>query len=94
MLPHAGAAVYIRRSYGDLAAFLFGWMRFVRPIRRFILGPLPRFFPPRPDHQRWATRRPCRPHDAELGHGSSHIDRALRVKSCLAVVVGGRVQRY
>jgi APA family basic amino acid/polyamine antiporter len=30
MLPHAGGEyVYIRRSYGDMAAFLFGWMRFV-----------------------------------------------------------------
>ena len=30
MLPHAGGEyVYLRRSYGDLAAFLFGWMRFV-----------------------------------------------------------------
>jgi APA family basic amino acid/polyamine antiporter len=29
MLPHAGGEyVYLRRSYGDLAAFLFGWMRF------------------------------------------------------------------
>jgi basic amino acid/polyamine antiporter, APA family len=28
MLPHAGGEyVYLRRSYGDLAAFLFGWMR-------------------------------------------------------------------
>ena len=30
MLPHAGGEyVYLRRSYGDLSAFLFGWMRFV-----------------------------------------------------------------
>ena len=30
MLPHAGGEyVYLRRSYGDLAAFLYGWMRFV-----------------------------------------------------------------
>jgi basic amino acid/polyamine antiporter, APA family len=30
MLPHAGGEyVYLRRSYGDLAAFLFGWMRFL-----------------------------------------------------------------
>ena len=30
MLPHAGGEyVYLRRSYGELAAFLFGWMRFV-----------------------------------------------------------------
>src|SRR5918993_2065434 len=30
MLPHAGGEyVYIRHSYGRLAAFLFGWMRFV-----------------------------------------------------------------
>ena len=30
MLPHAGGEyIYIRRSYGDVAAFLFGWMRFV-----------------------------------------------------------------
>jgi APA family basic amino acid/polyamine antiporter len=30
MLPRAGGEyVYLRRSYGDLAAFLFGWMRFV-----------------------------------------------------------------
>ena len=29
MLPHAGGEyVYLRRSYGELAAFLFGWMRF------------------------------------------------------------------
>ena len=30
MLPHAGGEyVYLRRSYGELSAFLFGWMRFV-----------------------------------------------------------------
>ena len=30
MLPHAGGEyVYLREAYGDLAAFLFGWMRFV-----------------------------------------------------------------
>src|SRR5688500_10528122 len=30
MLPQAGGEyVYLRRSYGELAAFLFGWMRFV-----------------------------------------------------------------
>ena len=30
MMPHAGGEyVYLRRSYGELAAFLFGWMRFV-----------------------------------------------------------------
>jgi APA family basic amino acid/polyamine antiporter len=30
MLPHAGGEyVYLRHSYGQLAAFLFGWMRFV-----------------------------------------------------------------
>lgn len=30
MLPHAGGEyVYLRSSYGELAAFLFGWMRFV-----------------------------------------------------------------
>ena len=30
MLPHAGGEyVYLRHSYGELAAFLFGWMRFV-----------------------------------------------------------------
>ena len=30
MLPHAGGEyVYLRRAYGELAAFLFGWMRFV-----------------------------------------------------------------
>lgn len=30
MLPHAGGEyVYLRRSYGELAAFSFGWMRFV-----------------------------------------------------------------
>ena len=30
MLPHAGGEyVYLRQSYGELAAFLFGWMRFV-----------------------------------------------------------------
>ena len=30
MLPEAGGEyVYLRRSYGELAAFLFGWMRFV-----------------------------------------------------------------
>ena len=30
MLPHAGGEyVYLRQSYGRLAAFLFGWMRFV-----------------------------------------------------------------
>ena len=30
MLPHAGGEyVYLRRSYGELAAFLFDWMRFV-----------------------------------------------------------------
>jgi len=30
MLPEAGGEyVYLRRSYGDLAAFLYGWMRFV-----------------------------------------------------------------
>jgi APA family basic amino acid/polyamine antiporter len=30
MLPHAGGEyVYLRQAYGDLAAFLFGWMRFV-----------------------------------------------------------------
>src|SRR5688572_913130 len=29
MMPHAGGEyVYLRRSYGELAAFLFGWMRF------------------------------------------------------------------
>src|SRR5690349_19127879 len=30
MLPHAGGEyVYLRHAYGELAAFLFGWMRFV-----------------------------------------------------------------
>src|SRR5512134_1466822 len=30
MLPHAGGEyVYLRKSYGEAAAFLFGWMRFV-----------------------------------------------------------------
>jgi basic amino acid/polyamine antiporter, APA family len=30
MLPHAGGEyVYLRQAYGELAAFLFGWMRFV-----------------------------------------------------------------
>jgi APA family basic amino acid/polyamine antiporter len=30
MLPHAGGEyVYLRRSYGELSAFLYGWMRFV-----------------------------------------------------------------
>ena len=30
MLPHAGGEyIYLRHSYGELAAFLFGWMRFV-----------------------------------------------------------------
>jgi APA family basic amino acid/polyamine antiporter len=30
MLPHAGGEyVYLRRSYGQLSAFLYGWMRFV-----------------------------------------------------------------
>lgn len=30
MLPHAGGEyVYLRHAYGQLAAFLFGWMRFV-----------------------------------------------------------------
>src|SRR4029453_4756799 len=30
MLPHAGREyVYLRQAYGELAAFLFGWMRFV-----------------------------------------------------------------
>ncbi len=30
MLPHAGGEyIYLRRSYGELAAFLYGWMRFV-----------------------------------------------------------------
>ncbi len=30
MLPHAGGEyVYLRRSYGDLSAFLYGWMRFM-----------------------------------------------------------------
>ena len=30
MLPHAGGEyVYLRQSYGELSAFLFGWMRFV-----------------------------------------------------------------
>ena len=29
MLPHAGGEyVFLRRSYGDAAAFAFGWMRF------------------------------------------------------------------
>ena len=29
MLPHAGGEyVYLRRSYGEAAAFAFGWMRF------------------------------------------------------------------
>jgi APA family basic amino acid/polyamine antiporter len=30
MLPHAGGEyVYLRKSYGDTAAFLFGWQRFI-----------------------------------------------------------------
>jgi basic amino acid/polyamine antiporter, APA family len=30
MLPHAGGEyVYLRRSYGELVAFLYGWMRFL-----------------------------------------------------------------
>src|SRR4029453_6546703 len=30
MLPHAGGEyVYLRHAYGELASFLFGWMRFV-----------------------------------------------------------------
>jgi APA family basic amino acid/polyamine antiporter len=30
MMPHAGGEyVYLRKSYGELAAFLYGWMRFV-----------------------------------------------------------------
>src|SRR5262245_11583994 len=30
MLPHAGGEyVYLRHSYGDAAAFLFGWQRFI-----------------------------------------------------------------
>ncbi len=30
MLPHAGGEyIYLRHSYGDTAAFLYGWMRFV-----------------------------------------------------------------
>jgi APA family basic amino acid/polyamine antiporter len=28
MLPHAGGE-YVYRAYGELAAFLYGWMRFV-----------------------------------------------------------------
>src|SRR5262245_1827504 len=30
MMPHAGGEyVYLRHSYGDAAAFLFGWQRFI-----------------------------------------------------------------
>ena len=102
MLPHAGGEyVYLRRSYGEAAAFLFGWMRFfvAGSGSIAILGTgfaifLSAIVP-------WAASGPTRLHALRPEvHWQFGAKQAVAVGAilvfaalnCLAVAFGGRVQ--
>src|SRR6185503_19402641 len=103
MLPHAGGEyVYLRRAYGELAAFLFGWMRFViggsGSIAILGVGFATFLSAIIPITSVWATS-----HFVLLGQtidwqfGSKQLVAVAAIMffaviNCLTVVVGGRVQ--
>jgi len=103
MLPHAGGEyVYLRRSYGELAAFLFGWMRFVVAGSGSIaiLGVgfatfLGAVVPMGPAWTETTYRALGRTMHWQFGMTQAVAIAAIlffAIVNCLTVVVGGRVQ--
>ena len=103
MLPHAGGEyVYLRQAYGELAAFLFGWMRFVvggsGSIAILGVGFATFLSAIIPITSVWASSRFVllgQTIDWQLGSKQMVAVAAIMfftVINCLTVVVGGRVQ--
>jgi APA family basic amino acid/polyamine antiporter len=103
MLPHAGGEyVYLRHAYGELAAFLFGWMRFVvggtGSIAILGVGFATFLSAIVPITSVWATSRFVllgQTIDWQFGSKQLVAVAAIMffaVVNCLTVVVGGRVQ--
>jgi basic amino acid/polyamine antiporter, APA family len=103
MLPHAGGEyVYLRRSYGDLAAFLFGWMRIVvagsGSIAILGVGFATFLSAIVPMGSAWAhTSYTLLGRSMQWQFGMTQVVAIaaillFAIVNCLAVVVGGRVQ--
>jgi len=103
MLPHAGGEyVYLRHAYGELAAFLFGWMRFVvggtGSIAILGVGFATFLSAIVPITSVWASSRfTLLGQTIDWQFGSKQLVAVsaimfFTVINCLTVVVGGRVQ--
>ena len=103
MLPHAGGEyVYLRHAYGELAAFLFGWMRFVvggtGSIAILGVGFATFLSAIVPITSVWATSRfVLLGQTIDWQFGSKQLVAVAAIMffaviNCLTVVVGGRVQ--
>lgn len=103
MLPHAGGEyVYLRHAYGELAAFLFGWMRFVvagtGSIAILGVGFATFLSAIVPITSVWASSRfTLLGQTIDWQFGSKQIVAVAAIMffaviNCLTVVVGGRVQ--
>jgi basic amino acid/polyamine antiporter, APA family len=103
MLPHAGGEyVYLRHAYGELAAFLFGWMRFVvggtGSIAILGVGFATFLSAIIPITSVWASSRfTLLGQTIDWQFGSKQLVAVAAIMfftaiNCLTVVVGGRVQ--
>jgi APA family basic amino acid/polyamine antiporter len=103
MLPHAGGEyVYLRHAYGELAAFLFGWMRFVvggtGSIAVLGVGFATFLSAIIPIPSVWATSRfGLLGQTVDWQFGSKQVVAVAAIMfftviNCLTVVFGGRVQ--
>ena len=103
MLPHAGGEyVYLRHAYGELAAFLFGWMRFVvagtGSIAILGVGFATFLSAIVPISSVWASSRfTLLGQTIDWQFGSKQVVAVAAIMffaviNCLTVVVGGRVQ--
>lgn len=103
MLPHAGGEyVYLRHAYGELAAFLFGWMRFVvggtGSIAILGVGFATFLSAIVPITSVWASSRfVLLGQTIDWQFGSKQVVAVVAIMfftviNCLTVVVGGRVQ--
>ena len=103
MLPHAGGEyVYLRHAYGELAAFLFGWMRFVvggtGSIAILGVGFATFLSAIVPITSVWASSRfVLLGQTIDWQFGSKQVVAVAAIMffaliNCLTVVVGGRVQ--
>ena len=103
MLPHAGGEyVYLRHAYGELAAFLFGWMRFVvggtGSIAILGVGFATFLSAIIPITSVWASSRfTLLGQTIDWQFGSKQLVAVAAITfftviNCLTVVVGGRVQ--